>query len=146
GASPEKITFRYADQTFQTGDKKEFDCEAFFWNNDSLYLFTKSWEKGIKTSRLYAIPDRPGDYNLSPIDEIRLKAQVTGAAINSEKNQFALITYGKIFLFGVQNGSINFRTPLACISIARKQTEAILFDSDNSLLFTNEQRGIYRIR
>lgn len=141
----QKITFRFADQTFAAGEKKEYDCEAFFWANDSLYLFTKSWEKGARTCRMYVLPDRPGDYVVTPGDEVLLKAQVTGAAISPDKDRFALISYGKIFLFNIENGSINFRSPLACIKIARKQTEAILFEDTDTLLFTNEQRGMFRI-
>lgn len=145
GGSTQKITFRYADQTFSADEKKEYDCEAFFWANDSLYLFTKSWEKGVRICRMYVLPDRPGDYEVTPRDEIFLKAQVTGAAISPDRSRFALISYGKIFLFGITGGEIGFRSPLACIKIARKQTEAIMFEDSQTLLFTNEQRGIFKI-
>ncbi len=141
----QKITFRYADQDFSAGEKREYDCEAFFWANDSLYLFTKSWEKGVKICRMYVLPDRPGDYEATPRDEVFFKAQITGAAISPDKNRFALISYGKIFLFGIENGKVDFRSPLACIKIARKQTEAIMFEDANTLLFTNEQRGMFVI-
>ncbi len=141
----DKITFRFADQDFSKGFKMEYDCEAFFWNNDSLYLFTKSWEKGVKTSRMYSISDQPGDYTLTPKDEVFFKAQITGAAINPSKSQFALISYGKIFLFGIENNVINFRSPQVCISIAKNQTEAIMYKTDNTLIFTNEQRGLFQL-
>lgn len=145
GGTTQKINFRFADQTFEPGEKKEYDCEAFFWANDSLYLFTKSWEKGVKMCRMYVLPDRPGHYVVSPREEVLLKAQVTGAAISPDARQFALISYGKIFLFGIENGKIGFRSPVACIKIARNQTEAIMFEDPDTLLFTNEQRGIFRI-
>lgn len=145
GRFTQKITFRYADQAFEAGEKKEYDCEAFFWANDSLYLFTKSWEKGVKTSRMYVLPDQPGDYEVAPRDEAFFKAQITGAAISPDKDQFALISYGKIFLFGIKDRQIGFRFPVACINIARKQTEAIMFEGAEHLLFTNEQRGMFRI-
>lgn len=145
-AEPRKITFRYDDQTFEPGEKKEYDCEAFFWANDSLYLFTKSWEKGIKTCRMYVLPDAPGDYTAALRDEVLLKAQVTGAAVSPDRSRFALISYGKIFLFGINRGQIGFRSPVACIKIARMQTEAIMFEDTRTLLFTNEQRGIFRIK
>lgn len=141
----DKITFRFEDQDFSKGFKMEYDCEAFFWNNDSLYLFTKSWEKGVKTSRLYSVSDQPGDYTLTPKDEVFFKAQITGAAINPSKSQFALISYGKIFLFGIENNVINFRSPQVCISIAKNQTEAIMYKKDNTLIFTNEQRGLFQL-
>lgn len=141
----EKINFSYDDQNFKTDQKMEYDCEAFFWNNDSLYLFTKSWEKGAKISRLYAVSDQAGDYVLKPKDEAEFKAQITGAAINHSKSQFALISYGKIFLFGIENNTINFRKPQHCIKVAKKQTEAIMYLDDRKLLFTNEQRGIFKL-
>lgn len=145
GGSTQKITFRFADQTFAADEKKEYDCEAFFWANDSLYLFTKSWETGVRICRMYVLPDRPGDYEVAPRDEVFLKAQITGAAISPDKSRFALISYGKIFLFGISNRQISFRSPIACIKIARKQTEAIMFEGTHTLLFTNEQRGMFRV-
>jgi hypothetical protein len=140
----DKITFTFADQDLEKDGKMEYDCEAFFWNNDSLYLFTKSWEKGVKASRIYSLSDQPGDYSLSPKDEIYFKAQITGAAISPSRKQYALMSYGKIFFFGVEDNRINFRSPDACISIAKKQTEAIMYQNAGSILFTNEQRGLYQ--
>ena len=145
GEATREINFSFADQNFDEPQNKEYDCEALFWNNDSLYIFTKSWKPGIKTLRLYAVPDQPGDYAVKSSEQILIKAQVTGAAINPSGTQFALISYGKIFLFGIENGMINFTHPQFCIKIARNQSEAIMYEDDNTLIFTNEQRGIYKI-
>lgn len=145
GKTTQKISFTYSDQDFEKGFKLEYDCEAFFWNNDSLYLFTKSWKKGKKTSRIYAISDQPGHYTLSPKDDVILKAQITGAAISPSRDKFALISYGKIFTFGIMDEVINFRSPQFCIKVPKNQTEAIMYMNDNTLLFTNEQRGIFSI-
>ncbi len=141
GQNTQKITFSYMDQVGNA--KLEYDCEAFFWHNDSLYLFTKSWEKGVKTSRLYSLPDTPGHYDLEPKGEIRLKAQITGAAIDPLSKKFVLMTYGKILFFGIDKETIDFSKPLVCLNIAKKQTEAITFTTPSKLLFTNEQLGIF---
>ena len=141
----EKITFEYADKTPADSSNLVFDCEAFFWNNDSLYLFTKSWNKGQKLTKLYVLPDKPGHYKVSPIDQSFLKTQVTGADISPDGSKFALITYGKIMIYNIRNGQINFKSPSKCIKIGKNQTEAIVFENDHRLVFSNEQRKIYSI-
>lgn len=141
----EKLTFRYADQDFKDNTDLSFDCEAFFWANDSLYLFTKSWAKGKKVSKLYTMPDKPGDYTLKPQDSVWLKSQVTGADISPDGSKFALITYGKLFLYGIENGKISFKKPLTCFKISKNQTEAIVFENDHKIIFSNEQGKVYQI-
>lgn len=61
--SPQMITFLYPDQTLFPPDSSmlNFDCEAMFHFQDSLYLFSKN--RGTSTySRMYRLPDQPGDY------------------------------------------------------------------------------------
>ncbi|MFC3810692.1 hypothetical protein [Lacihabitans lacunae] len=141
----EKLTFRYSDQDFKDNKDLSFDCEAFFWANDSLYLFTKSWAKGKKISKLYVMPDKPGDYTLKPQDSVWLKSQVTGADISPDGTKYVLITYGKLFLYGIKNGKINFGEPLTCFKIGKNQTEAVVFENDHKIIFSNEQGKIYQI-
>lgn len=141
----EKINFKYLDQTFEKDEARVFDCEAFFWFNNSLYLFTKSWEKGKKLTKIYKVPDVVGDYSVPPIDQTILKTPVTGADVSPDGSKFALITYGKIFIYGIENQAINFKKPIKCIKIGKNQTEAIVFENNNKIVFTNEQRKIYSI-
>jgi hypothetical protein len=141
----EKISFKYPDQTFETNESRIFDCEAMFWARDSLYLITKSWEKGIKNSRMYVLPDKPGDYSAKLIGNLDVKAQITGADISPSGDKFALISYGKIFVFDIKNKNIDFQKPLKCIKIGKGQTEALVFENDNQIIFTNENRRIYSI-
>jgi hypothetical protein len=141
----EKITFTYPDQTFEVNESRIFDCEAFFWAKDSLYLITKSWEKGVKNSRMYALPDAPGNYTARLVDDLNVKAQITGADISPSGDRFALISYGKIFLFDIKNKAIDFKKPLKCIKIGKGQTEAIVFENEDIIIFTNESRSIYSI-
>jgi hypothetical protein len=141
----EKITFKYPDQTFESNESRIFDCEAFFWAKDSLYLITKSWEKGVKHSRMYVLPDIPGDYVAKHIGNLDVKAQITGADISPNGEKFALISYGKILLFDIKNKNIDFTKPLKCIKIGKGQTEAIVFENDEKLIFTSENRKIYSV-
>jgi hypothetical protein len=91
------------------------------------------------------VSDQPGHYLLQPLDSTFLKTQVTGADISPDGSKFALITYGKIFLFGIENKQINFKKPLNCIKVGKNQTEAIVFENDRKIIFSNEQRKIYAI-
>jgi hypothetical protein len=141
----EKIKYKYADQTPADSSNRVFDCEAFFWKNDSLYLFTKSWNKGKKLTKLYVLPDKPGEYSVFPQDQVYFKTQVTGADISPDGTKYALITYGKLMIYGIENNEINFKKPLKCIKIGKNQTEAVVFENNSKIVFTNEQRKIYSI-
>lgn len=140
------ISFRYTDQTSFPADVKNFDCEAFFWFNENLYLFSKNWEKEIKTCKIYQLSDQAGQYVISPIDEIELKTQVTAADINASGNEFVLLTYGKALFFAIENGKVDFSSPKLCRKTRRKQTEAITYKNDEELFFTNEQGSIYKLK
>ena len=143
----EKITFNYADQKDfpPLPNQQNYDCEAFFYNNKNLYLFSK---RGIKTThyvKLYQLASQPGDYSISPIDSIQIKTQVTSADISPDGKTFALLTYGKVLLFGIEDNKINFKKPLGCFKLVKKQSEALIFLNNTDMLITNEQRQIFRV-
>lgn len=142
----DKITFRYTDQTnFPPSPEKLFyDSEAFFHHNSELYLFSKNRSTNNHQVRLYKLSDQPGDYALSPVDSINIKTQVTSADISPDGKTFALLTYGKVLLFSVENGEVNFKRPLGCFRMVKKQAEALLFLNNTDMLITNEQGQIYR--
>lgn len=142
----EKIHFHYTEQNAFPPNKKDlnFDCEAFFALGDSLYLFSKN--RGDKSVKLYAIPSREGDYALVPQEKIFLKTMVTGAAISPNKKIFALLTYGKVFLFYIDNQEVSFKKPMLCIKFAHKQTEGITFLTDETMMISNEQGEMFEVR
>lgn len=124
-------------------EERNYDCEAFIWHNDSLHLFSKSY--GNKEVVHYVLPDKPGRFIAEPVEKIRLKGLITGAAIHPGREELALLSYGRIYLFNLNNSTAAFfNDPYKCISLAgRAQTEAIIYVGDN-LLLTNEQgRLIY---
>ncbi|MEA5139982.1 hypothetical protein [Arcicella rigui] len=134
----EPIRFHYADQEkFPPEDiDKNFDCEAFFAKGDSLYLFSKN--RGNNLVKLYAVPKYSGNYALLPKDQIKISTMVTGAAISPDEKTFALVTYGQVLFFGVENQEINFRHPKKCYKFIYNQTEAITFLDNKHLLISNE--------
>lgn len=141
-----EIKFKYGNQEKFPSSPPIFDCEAFFWHQDSLYLFTKSWEKDKKLTQLYVVGDQEGTYTLYPKDSLRLPTSVTAADISKDGKSFVLQTYGKAVFFAIENGNVDFSKPLFCRKTRRKQTEAITFTAINELLFTNEQGQIFEMK
>ncbi|MFB0944910.1 MAG: hypothetical protein QMB24_01935 [Spirosomataceae bacterium] len=145
GNKTERITFRYADQTAFPANPPKFDCEAMFWHQDSLYLFTKNYTKKNHVTQLYALPDKAGDYEISPKGSWEIETMVTAADISPNGKEFALLTYGKVLIFNIVNDKIDFSSPRTCFKTRLKQTEAIIYKNDRELIFSNEQRSIYQI-
>lgn len=141
----EKITFHYADQNLFPSKQKIFDCEAFFWFDGKLYLFSKNWTKNHQTL-LYVLPDKAGDYALLPEENIFLKSPVTAADISPDGKEFALLSYGKIFVFEITGNKINFSKPKSCIKIGRNQMEALAYTNNTDFVMTNEQRKVYTVK
>lgn len=139
----EQITFKYPVRAAHPPKAPVNDCEAFFYHQGNLYLFSKNWGKD-KVVKLYRLPAEKGNYTASVVDSIRIDAQVTSAAISPDGKTFALLTYGKVLLFNVAGQEINFSKPQGCFRFSHKQTEAIDFLNNTDMLMTNEQGGVYR--
>lgn len=147
GAIPETIRFRFADQEEfpPPRPRRHYDLEAFFHHTDSLYLFTKSWALKPVT-KVYSLPATGGNYTVAPRQELRLKSPVTAADIAAAGNQFALLGYGRLYLFAAENGQINFNGKRSCLPIGKTgQAEAILYLSPTQLLITNEKGKLYLV-
>jgi hypothetical protein len=145
-STAEKITFTYSQQKNNAGIFKlpVSDCESFFYHQNNLYLFSKNWGKD-NSVKLYQLPAESGNHILAPVDSIQINTQVTSADISPDGKTFALLTYGKILLFGVDNNRINFNKPLGCFRLVKAQNEALVFLNNTDMLVTNEQGGVYRI-
>ena len=98
-ATAQAINFSYPDQTDFTPrlNQHNFDCEAFFFANDSLHLFTKNWVD-LKT-RYYTIPAAPGTYVAHLKATFNVNGLVTAAALNPAGKVAGLLGYS------AQNGS-----------------------------------------
>lgn len=142
------ISFSYPDQFFFPSEgKKErnFDCEAFFWHNNRLHLFSKSW--GNRIVKHYSLPDSAGNYEARLEEELPLRGLITGAALRPDGKELALLAYGRIYLFKVSAEQEGFlQQPYKCISLAgRSQTEAISYLNNRNMLVSNEQGRLFYI-
>ena len=104
--TPKKISFTYPEQKKFPPKKKKrhFDCESFFYFNDSLYLFTKSRSSSDKgRTNLYQVPAKPGKYEAKYISSFSTcddsGCWVTSADINDKKDQIVLLTEHSAFIF-----------------------------------------------
>jgi hypothetical protein len=143
----EKISFSYSDQKqFPPGPEQlNFDCEAFFYLDNHLYLFSKNRSKSNHEVRLYQLPASAGTYAVSPVDSISIKTQVTSADVSPDGKTFALLTYGKILLFDIDENGISFKNPKGCFRFVKKQAEAIIFINNTDMMVTDEQGDVFSI-
>lgn len=90
---PEVIRFTYNDQIDYSARNRSnnFDCEAIVHYKDELLLFSKNWTDG--KTRMYRLPDAPGDYDLDPVAEFNAAGLVTAAEIDPVSNHLFLLGY-----------------------------------------------------
>jgi hypothetical protein len=122
---PNKIHFSYSDQlNFMTAvNQNNFDCEAFFFYQDSLHLFTKGWENLY--TKHYVIPLNNEDSVQAQLrDSLFVDGLITDATIDT--------TTGRILLLGYKNNGSNFYTSFVYL----------LFDYNQSHFFTGNKRRI----
>ena len=154
----DSIRFHYPDQREfpPPPPRRSFDCEAFFWHRDSLYLFSKN--RGDKQVKLYALPDQLGNHAaritdrtyLDPLaDPVEQETQVTDADVSPDGRTFALLGYHDVFLFGIDEGRINFRHPLRRIPLAIgdiTQLESLAFVNATDFVITGEEGNVFLVR
>ncbi|OON66182.1 hypothetical protein [Hymenobacter sp. CRA2] len=142
----ETIQFRYPDQR-QFPPKKparNFDCEAFFYRDDSLYLFTKNRGKGNWVKE-YHLPAKPGNYVARLADSIRINTWITSADISPDGRTVALMGYGHIYLIETKPGARLFDGRKSCLPVpSTGQAEALTFVNDHDFIFSNEKGRLYR--
>lgn len=92
-ATAEEINFSYPDQTDFTPrtNQHNYDCEAFFFANDSLHLFTKNWVD-LQT-RYYTVPAQPGAHIAHLKATFNVNGLVTAAAHNAAGTVTGLLGY-----------------------------------------------------
>ncbi len=89
----QEIAFSYPDQTnFNPGtNNHNFDCEAFFYANDSLHLFTKNWAD-LRT-KYYTIPAQPGPQVAHLKGSFNVNGLITAADLNAGGTGAGLLGY-----------------------------------------------------
>lgn len=143
------IYFSYPDQTtFGAGlNNHNFDCEAFFYFQDSLHLFTKNWAD-LRT-RYYTVPAVPGTHVARLKATFNVNGLVTAASINPTGTEAALLGYnagtGATFvwlLFDFRGSHFlhgNKRRIELPNALLVGQAEGIAFVSRYRLFVSNEQ-------
>lgn len=105
--SAEIINYHYADQkNFPPPlTQKNFDMDAFVALDDSLYLFSKNRTSPFTGyTKIYSLPQMPGDYTATPIDSIFLGKGsmmdywVTGADISPDGKTLVLLSHRSLWV------------------------------------------------
>jgi hypothetical protein len=159
-ARADVITFSFEGQTI-AGKKKEneFDCEAMFFHNGSLYLFTK--RRTDKDTEVFCLSAAPGKQVAKSLGTFETSGMITGASINAAGTEVALTGYYKghryPFLLLLKNfsGDAFFGGTRERIELASDkrdwQVESITYAGDDVLYFANEDTrdvpaALYRIK
>lgn len=147
---PEVISFTYPEQKKfpPKKSKRHFDCEAFFFFNDSLYLFTKSREpKNPGKTNLYKLPVTKGHYKAKLIDKFKTcddkECWVTSTDINKDGNKMALLTENSVFVFSKFKGAKFFDSEYKRYKFDyNSQKESVAFKNDSTLYIADEYLGV----
>ncbi len=145
--SAQIINFSYSDQTDFTErfNDNDYDCEAFFFYQDSLHLFTKNWVD--EKTRHYTLPATPGTHVAQLRETFDSEGLITGAAIDEEKGTISLLGYtpsGVNFmwlLFDYPSHhffSGNIRKINLGTGLTNSQTEGIIFTENGAGFVVSE--------
>lgn len=140
------ITFAYADQKEFPPPKadRNFDCEAFFYFKNNLYLFSKN--RGTNGEvKMYKIPAKPGTYQAEMVDSLPIASRITAADISPDGNTMVLLGYGNLYIFDNNGSDQFFESKKYCIPIAKSgQAEALVFVNNRDFVFSNEGGKIFK--
>lgn len=145
----EVIAYYYPDQTAfpPAGNSgRNFDMEAFFYHNDTLYLFSKNvfslTNPGTGYTKMYALPATPGNYAAQLLDSLSTFFPVTAADISPSGKAAVLLCYTRMYVLYNFSGNqfLNGQHRLYNIQpiFPPKQTEAIAFKDCASVYITAE--------
>lgn len=141
-------TFNYEDQKDFPPKKSQllYDCEAFVTTKDAFYLFTKNRAKGFDgTFFVYKIPNKEGHFTAKKIATLTTCGQyrtcaITGASINAEENEIALLTHDKVLIIPFHNDESFQQNAIKEYNLGHQtQKEAITY-LDNETLFIADEK------
>ena len=143
----ERISFKYANQKKFPPKKKKlyFDCEAFFYHNNSFYLFTKSRVKGdFGKTNLYKVPAKTGMHEVKLISSFNncsdLHCWITSADISPDGKKMVLLSQKSAILFtDFKDDDFFSGTKKEIFFEDESQKESICFKDNNTLYITDEK-------
>ncbi|ERM80938.1 hypothetical protein P872_12145 [Rhodonellum psychrophilum GCM71 = DSM 17998] len=147
----EKINFSYPDQTSFVSalNSNNFDCEAFYFQNDSLHLFTKNWVDN--KTKYYTLSSQPGERVANYKMDFDTQGLVTAADINQNTGEIVLLGYQNlglssqsfVWLLSGYAGSQIFSGKKSKINLGSPavlgQTEGIFLNKDNTGYISSER-------
>lgn len=117
---------------------RNFDCEAFVYFEDSLYLFSKNW--GLSTvTRMYVLPSDSGTYEARVLDTYDTGGFITAADISPNGKTLALLSMNYIWIFYDYNGRDFFSGNAKKFKFVLTQKEALVFVDDSLLYIADEK-------
>lgn len=141
-----RVPFQFQDQkAYPEPLNMNFDCEATFWANEHLYVLTK--HRSNRNTKLYRFGALENDQKqtITKIGEFEIDGMVTAADASPDGQKLAVLSYEYIYLFEKPKNSDNYLAgKFKRILLEARQSEGISFTGRN-LLFTNEQREIYKL-
>ena len=144
------IEFDYADQVLFVPMQfvTNYDAEALIAYNNSLYVFTKNW--GDLQSRIYPVPNVPGNYSVNAVDTLNSQGMITGATFNSQANAIMLVGYNFFSPFLIElsqfsgnqfsDGTVRRYEPAISGSF---QTEAVATIDESHYFLSSEAAGSF---
>jgi hypothetical protein len=149
----------YPDQTAFPGDIWRFDCEAVFFFRGKLHFLTKhriSRQIGFPENgtNLYRLDTQYTDRVnvLKKLDGLSdLGGWVTSADVSPDGKTLAVLCHmpvSSVWLFDVSGSGdrmLSTRPARRLVFTGAQQCEAVCWESDASLMVTNEQRDIFRL-
>lgn len=147
----EKINFSYPDQTSFVAalNSNNFDCEAFYFQGDSLHLFTKNWVDN--KTKYYTLSSQPGESVANFKRDFDTQGLVTAADINEKTGEIVLLGYTNlglssqsfVWLLSGYMGSQIFEGKKSKINLGSPavlgQTEGIYLNNDNTGYISSER-------
>ncbi|HDP55467.1 MAG TPA: hypothetical protein ENN24_07315 [Bacteroidetes bacterium] len=148
GVLAEVISFEFEDQTLfpPPSTYRNFCIEAIVWKDGFIFMFTKDRSSPITGyTKMYRVPDEPGDYTAQLIDSFYVDnqnhpARVTAADINLQTGELVLLTRTRVLSFKNYPGNIFFKGNVIDYQFTSLigQAEAIAFINENELYITSE--------
>lgn len=146
-----KISIKYANQNNFTffNNTTPFDCEAMVEFKGNLYIFSKNWKE--RTTTVYRIPTKKGEYNLQPIDTFNVNMLVTGADISPDRKKLVLLGYEAyqsymwVFTNFIDDDFFEGEHEFFTLNkLANAQTEGICFYNNSAVLVSCERTGAFK--
>ncbi len=148
----EVIELQYADRKSGNPRAHNFDAEALTTYKSELWLFTKN--RDDQQTNLYRFPKKPGSYTVKKAQTLPLNSLVTGADINVNTGELALVSYSdkgskhgvKVWFAPTSDSGVGWSKHKVLTLKSVDQWEAITWIDHNKLMLTHEKSRVNSAR